>query len=78
MALAASTALADHHGPRIGSVGAGFLGAGLTIALALIMFGVLLFLGVLTVGLGSQKRRNAGLEVSNYFKLMEKFLTFDF
>lgn len=35
--------------PKIGSVGAGFLGAGFALLLAVIVFGVLVFIGVLTV-----------------------------
>ncbi|TEB22716.1 phosphoglycerate mutase-like protein [Coprinellus micaceus] len=35
--------------PKIGSIGAGFLGAGLALLLALGVFGVLVFIGVLTV-----------------------------
>ena len=35
--------------PKIGSIGAGFLGAGLALVLALAVFGVLAFIGVLTV-----------------------------
>lgn len=64
MALAATSAVQQHK-PRIGSVGAGFLGAGVTLALVLAMFGVLLFFGMLTVGGGKLKRKrsNEGSEV---------------
>ncbi|KAF8073645.1 histidine phosphatase superfamily [Lyophyllum atratum] len=63
--LAATSAVAQSR-PRIGSVGAGFLGAGLTLAFALAMFGVLLFLGFLTVGAGRKRRTRStrGSEVS--------------
>ncbi|KAF8916970.1 histidine phosphatase superfamily [Mucidula mucida] len=41
----------------IGPVGAGFLGAGLTLFVALVMLGVLDFLGVLTVGKGRSRSK---------------------
>ncbi|KAJ7175399.1 histidine phosphatase superfamily [Mycena filopes] len=44
-----------HHQP-IGPVGAGFLGAGLTLAVLLAMFGVLAFLGILTIGRPRSKK----------------------
>jgi len=44
-----------HHQP-ISPVGAGFLGAGLTIAVVLAMFAVLAFLGLLTVGRGRSRK----------------------
>ncbi|KAG5648396.1 hypothetical protein DXG03_004970 [Asterophora parasitica] len=47
LSLAASTAVAESR-PKIGSVGAGFLGAGLTLVVAVALVGVLLLLGVLT------------------------------
>ncbi|KAJ7505571.1 phosphoglycerate mutase-like protein [Mycena galericulata] len=53
---AAVSAIGHHHQP-VSPVGAGFLGAGLTLAVALAMFGVLAFLGVLTVGRGRAKVR---------------------
>ncbi|KAF7297733.1 Phosphoglycerate mutase-like protein [Mycena kentingensis (nom. inval.)] len=60
-AAAAALASADassggggSHQP-ISPVGAGFLGAGLTLAVLLAMFGVLVFLGMLTIGRGSKK-----------------------
>lgn len=59
--IAATSAVAQSR-PAIGSVGAGFLGAGLMLALALAMFGVLLFLGVLTVGPGRSKRKRSTRE----------------
>lgn len=40
------------HHDTISPVGAGFLGAGLTIAVMLVAFGVLVFLGVLSIGRG--------------------------
>ncbi|GLB38274.1 putative HCO3- transporter family protein [Lyophyllum shimeji] len=64
--LAATSAVAANR-PAIGSVGAGFLGAGVMLALALAMFGVLLFLGVLTVGPGRSKRkRSATASVASF------------
>ncbi|KAJ7644342.1 histidine phosphatase superfamily [Roridomyces roridus] len=48
-----------HHHQRISPVGAGFLGAGLTIAVMLGMFGVLAFLGLITLGKGPSKARSA-------------------
>ncbi|KAL1744077.1 histidine phosphatase superfamily [Schizophyllum fasciatum] len=54
---AANQAVAAHS-DRISPVGAGFLGAGLTIAVMLAMFAVLMFMGVLTLGRkGTSKRR---------------------
>ncbi|KAJ7695722.1 phosphoglycerate mutase-like protein [Mycena rosella] len=55
LALAASKASGGHHQP-IGPVGAGFLGAGLTLAVVLAMLAVLAFLGMLTVGRGRAKK----------------------
>jgi len=49
----ASAAARVHQ--RISPVGAGFLGAGLTLAVVLAMFAVLTFLGVLTLGRGRSK-----------------------
>jgi prostatic aicd phosphatase len=43
--------------PKISPVGAGFLGAGLTIAVVALMAGTLAFLGLLTVG-NLRKRRS--------------------
>lgn len=51
----ATTASSTHH-DDISPVGAGFLGAGLTIAVFLITFAVLFFLGVLSFGKGKKKR----------------------
>ncbi|KAJ8590211.1 phosphoglycerate mutase-like protein [Rhizopogon salebrosus TDB-379] len=45
--------------PKISPVGAGFLGAGLTIAVVALMAGTLAFLGLLTVG-NLRKRRSKG------------------
>ncbi|KIY65234.1 phosphoglycerate mutase-like protein [Cylindrobasidium torrendii FP15055 ss-10] len=56
-ALSQAAASARTH-QIISPVGAGFLGAGLTLAVALIMFLVLLFLGVLTVGHGKRSRKS--------------------
>ena len=50
------------HSDKISPVGAGFLGAGLTIAVMLAMFGALMFMGVLTFG--RRGRRQQGKEVS--------------
>ncbi|KAJ6557217.1 histidine phosphatase superfamily [Mycena vulgaris] len=52
---AAASADVGHH-QRISPVGAGFLGAGLTLAVVIAMFGVLAFLGMLTIGRGRGKR----------------------
>jgi len=52
-AQAALTANVGHH-QRISPVGAGFLGAGLTLVVVLGMFGVLAFLGLLTIGRGKR------------------------
>ncbi|KAJ6511981.1 histidine phosphatase superfamily [Mycena vitilis] len=52
---AASKANVAHH-QKISPVGAGFLGAGLTLAVVLAMFAVLAFLGMLTVGRGRSKK----------------------
>ncbi|KAI0056307.1 phosphoglycerate mutase-like protein [Artomyces pyxidatus] len=54
-ALAQASAAAKPH-QRISPVGAGFLGAGLTLAVALMAFGVLAFLGVLTFGRPQRRR----------------------
>jgi len=62
LALAASKAAASGNGgshQRISPVGAGFLGAGLTLAVMLAMLGVLVFLGMLTIGRGRSKKRAA-------------------
>ncbi|KAJ7164700.1 histidine phosphatase superfamily [Mycena crocata] len=62
LAVAASQASAAasnanvHHHEVISPVGAGFLGAGLTLAVVLAMFGVLAFLGMLTIGRGRSKK----------------------
>ncbi|KAJ7828088.1 histidine phosphatase superfamily [Mycena leptocephala] len=71
LALAASQASAAavkaniaHHQP-IGPVGAGFLGAGLTLAVVLAMFGVLAFLGMLTVGRGRSKKARSTHSATN-------------
>ncbi|CAK5284334.1 unnamed protein product [Mycena citricolor] len=68
LALAASQASAvavagfhSHH-DRISPVGAGFLGAGLTLAVFAIMFGVLAFLGLLTFGRKRSQRSNTQSE----------------
>ncbi|KAJ7808863.1 histidine phosphatase superfamily [Mycena olivaceomarginata] len=62
---AASRANVAHHQP-ISPVGAGFLGAGLALAVVLAMFAVLAFLGLLTVGRGrSKKARTASPSNSN-------------
>jgi len=50
---AALAANVGHH-QRISPVGAGFLGAGLTLVVVLGMFGVLAFLGLLTIGRGKR------------------------
>ncbi|THU86228.1 phosphoglycerate mutase-like protein [Dendrothele bispora CBS 962.96] len=61
-AAANARAAAAVHQP-ISPVGAGFLGAGLTIFVALCMLGILFFLGILTVGRGKSRRnRKSGSE----------------
>lgn len=57
-ASASASALADISSPhhRISPVGAGFLGAGLTIVVIAMMAGVLAFLGVLTFGRRDRSR----------------------
>ncbi|KAJ7465302.1 histidine phosphatase superfamily [Mycena latifolia] len=62
LALAASQASASAAAANVGHhqvispVGAGFLGAGLTLAVVLAMFGVLAFLGMLAIGRGRGKK----------------------
>ncbi|KAK7056626.1 hypothetical protein VNI00_002343 [Paramarasmius palmivorus] len=57
LALAASQAQGSVH-QRISPVGAGFLGAGLTLFVALAMLAVLFFLGLLTFGKKGRKARS--------------------
>lgn len=52
----AAAANANIRHQPISPVGAGFLGAGLTLAVVLAMFAVLAFLGLLTVGRGRSKK----------------------
>lgn len=54
LAVASQTALDSHH-QKIGPVGAGFLGAGLTLAVALLLLGALMFFGIF--GLAPSKLR---------------------
>ncbi|OCH91096.1 phosphoglycerate mutase-like protein [Obba rivulosa] len=54
--IAGSTTASTHH-DRISPVGAGFLGAGLTIVVMAAAIGVLIFLGVLSTGAGKKHRR---------------------
>jgi len=49
-AAASQAAIADRVHQPIGPVGAGFLGAGLTLFVALCMLGMLFFLGVMSIG----------------------------
>ncbi|KAG6832022.1 hypothetical protein H0H92_006058 [Tricholoma furcatifolium] len=56
LTLAASEALADQVQPKISRIGAGFLGAGLMLVVALAMFIMLFFLGCLTIGAGRRRR----------------------
>jgi prostatic aicd phosphatase len=67
LALAAATGAKESH-PKISSVGAGFIGAGVTIALALSIIGLLLFLGVIGFGRArrAKKRSEGGSDVSLY------------
>ncbi|KAJ7134333.1 histidine phosphatase superfamily [Mycena epipterygia] len=69
---AAASADAGHHHQPISPVGAGFLGAGLTLAVVLAMFGVLAFLGMLTVARGRSKKR-AGSTHSQVILLRRAF-----
>ncbi|KAJ3711719.1 histidine phosphatase superfamily [Lentinula raphanica] len=55
-AAASQAAAADRVHQPISPVGAGFLGAGLTLFVALCMLGMLLFLGVLSLGKGKRSR----------------------
>ncbi|KAJ6620736.1 histidine phosphatase superfamily [Mycena sp. CBHHK59/15] len=50
-------ALAASQASAAAPVGAGFLGAGLTLAVVMAMFGVLAFLGMLSIGRGRYKKR---------------------
>ncbi|KAI0058242.1 phosphoglycerate mutase-like protein [Artomyces pyxidatus] len=59
--LAQASAEAKPH-QRISPVGAGFLGAGLTLAVALMAFGVLAFLGVLSLGRPQRRRASKRTE----------------
>ncbi|KAJ7242866.1 histidine phosphatase superfamily [Mycena haematopus] len=61
---AATLADAPRHQP-ISPVGAGFLGAGLTLAVVLAMFGVLMFLGLLTIGRGRSKKASRAAAPTN-------------
>ncbi|KAE9407397.1 phosphoglycerate mutase-like protein [Gymnopus androsaceus JB14] len=54
-AAASQAAIADRVHQPIGPVGAGFLGAGLTLFVALCMLGMLYFLGALTLGRGRSR-----------------------
>ncbi|KAF9458230.1 histidine phosphatase superfamily [Collybia nuda] len=60
--LAAATGAHDAR-PKVSSIGAGFIGAGVTIALALAIIGFLVFLGV--IGLGKSKRSKKGKDDNN-------------
>lgn len=63
IAAAAAQARADSR-DRISPVGAGFLGAGVTLAVITIMFGMLAFLGILTLGKGRRHKKKHGSDVS--------------
>uniref|UniRef100_A0A0W0G0D6 Phosphoglycerate mutase-like protein n=1 Tax=Moniliophthora roreri TaxID=221103 RepID=A0A0W0G0D6_MONRR len=58
LALAASQAQGQAHRQRISPVGAGFLGAGLTLFVAAAMLAVLFFLGLLTFGKKGRKAQS--------------------
>jgi len=62
-AISLAATSAGYHQP-IRPLGAGFLGAGLAILVALAMLGVLLFLGVLSFGKGRRKRSDERSEKS--------------
>lgn len=64
LALAKAQGAKSVELPAIGSVGAGFLGAGLALAFSLAAFGVLIFLGVLTLGKTRSVGRTKPLEHS--------------
>ncbi|EMD39680.1 hypothetical protein CERSUDRAFT_81063 [Gelatoporia subvermispora B] len=57
--IAGSSTSASAHHDKISPVGAGFLGAGLTIVVIAAAIGVLIFLGVLTTGAGKARRRGS-------------------
>ena len=59
-----ASAVAAHH-ERISPVGAGFLGAGLTVAVFGIVAAVLVFLGLLTFGTGKRRAGKKEREGSN-------------
>ena len=61
---AGASAVAAHH-ERISPVGAGFLGAGLTVAVFGIVAAVLVFLGLLTFGKGKRRVGKKEREGSN-------------
>lgn len=56
--VAAANAAAVSHGHSVSPVGAGFIGAGVTIAVALAALGMLAFLGLLAFG--RKKKANRG------------------
>lgn len=59
LSAAASNSSSDGSQPKISRVGAGFLGAGLAVAVMLMTLGVLSFLGFLTFG--KSRRPRTGL-----------------
>ncbi|KAI5831058.1 phosphoglycerate mutase-like protein [Schizophyllum commune Tattone D] len=61
---AANEAIAAHS-DKISPVGAGFLGAGLTIAVMLAMFGALMFMGVLTFGRRGRRQPKEKAKAAN-------------
>lgn len=63
MHLAATSNNGAHHS-RISPVGAGFLGAGLTLAVALAIIAALFFMGLLAIGNSKRKGSRTGSEVS--------------
>lgn len=60
--LATTTGAHDAR-PKVSSIGAGFIGAGVTIALALAIIGLLVSLGV--IGLGKARRSRKGAKVDS-------------
>nr|GAT43805.1 predicted protein [Mycena chlorophos] len=59
LASASASSSSGHGHQRISPVGAGFLGAGLAVAVMLAMFGMLAFLGCLVVGRGKRRKARA-------------------
>ncbi|KAF9462990.1 phosphoglycerate mutase-like protein [Collybia nuda] len=65
----AATSNSNRSKPRISPVGAGFLGAGLTLAVALAILGALFFMGLLAVGRSKKRHSKAGSEDGSVEKI---------